>query len=271
MDNNFKSTKEDDLVSMISEDLLIELFNKKQAEVFENVVFEGKRRYYIEDLSQRDYYLENTTPYQLEIAGYIFNEHAWGNLLSKVANYLLTSFPEYLPSIFEFKCDWSKQSIFSPDEKTNYKLACDGIFINVNYTALHSCWLLQDLLNYFKIDFSSITFLIHRPSSAEPQHVKEYVEKRFKRNFIAFIVETYNKSNEYAEEKVVHIIEKYLTPILKSISKSYDNFFLFDDKATLSNYVKKVREQIQYSSRFDEKAKKVLNRYLDYLVSYYKK
>ena len=59
--------------------------NAKKAEVFENVVFEGKRRYYIEDLTERDYSLENTTPYQLEILEHVIEEHAWGNLLCKTS------------------------------------------------------------------------------------------------------------------------------------------------------------------------------------------
>ena len=44
---------------------------------FDNIFFEGKRRYYIEDLTQRDYSLENTTPYTIEILGNVIEEHAW--------------------------------------------------------------------------------------------------------------------------------------------------------------------------------------------------
>ena len=43
-----------DIEEMAAQELLIELINKKKAEVFENVVFEGKRRYYIEDLNVRE-------------------------------------------------------------------------------------------------------------------------------------------------------------------------------------------------------------------------
>ena len=58
--------------------------------------------------------------------------------------------------------------------------------------------------------------------------------------------------------------------MLKSVSKSYTNFFLFADNATLSNYIKKVREKIFVSLKFDMKVKETLNKYLDYLVKYYK-
>lgn len=249
--------------------LLIELLNAKKAEVFENVVFEGKRRYYIEDLTERDYVLENTTPYQLEILGHIIDEHSWGGMLCKCSDLLLTLFPDYNEKILTFQCEWSKQKMYSEEAKTNYKLVREGLYINVNHTAVHSCWFLQDILKFFNIDMVNVHFLIHRPSSVEPERVKAYIEKRFKRNFAEFICIKYSKPPKYAD-KVISIFEKYLNPMLKSVSKSYNNFFLFDDNATLYNYVKKVREKISLSIRFDEKAKETLNKYLDYLVKYYK-
>ena len=257
------------LEEMASETLLIELFTAKKAEVFEDVVFEGKRRYYIEDLTIRDYSLENTTPYQLDIMGNIIDEHSWGAMLSKVSNLLLNLFPDYNEKILSFQCKWSKQLMYSLEQKTNYKVVKEGLYINVNHTALHSCWFLQDLLEFFNIDLSKVHFLIHRPSSAEPQRVKDYIEQRFKKNFSYFICNVYKKPEEYSN-KVISVFEKYLNPMLKTISKSYTNFFLFDDNATLYNYVKKVREKISSSMKFDDKAKKVLNKYLDYLVKYYK-
>ena len=130
--------------------LLIEAVNAKKAEVFENVVFEGKRRYYIEDLSVRDYTLENTTPYQLQLFDTVIEETSWGELLRKVSLFLLERFPEYMDTITDFRCQWTKQVMYSREKKTNYKVLTEELFINVNHTALHSCWFLQDLLDYFK-------------------------------------------------------------------------------------------------------------------------
>jgi hypothetical protein len=258
------------LEELVAQTLLVELFNAKKAEVFENVVFEGKRRYYIEDLTERDYSLENTTPYQLDILGHAIEEHSWGNLLCKTAELLLKLFPEYqVKKILDFQCQWSKAKMFSLEQRTNFKPIAGGLYVNCNHTALHACWFLQDLLDFFGIDKSSVSFLIHRPSSAEPQKVKDYVEKRFKRNFAVFIKMRYDKSDEYTE-KVISRIEKYLNPMLVKISKSYTNFFLFDDLSILANYTKKVRELINGNYKYDEKTKKILNKYLDYLVKFYK-
>lgn len=263
------SDKQAALEELAAQTLLVELFNAKQAEVFENVVFDGKRRYYIEDLTERDYSLENTTPYQLDILGRAIEEHSWGNLLYRTTELLLDLFPEYREKLLEFKCPWTKAQMFSLEEKTNYKPINGGFYINCNHTALHSCWFLQDLLDYFKIDKSSVSFLIHRPSSAEPKKVKDYVEQRFKRNFADYIKIHYQKDAEYAD-KVIRMIEKYLNPMLIKISKSYTNLFLFDDNTTASNYIKKIREMIDGNYRMEDKAKKALNRYLNYLQQYYK-
>lgn len=257
------------LEEMASQALLVEMLNAKKAEVFENVVFEGKRRYYIEDLTQRDYTLENTTPYQFELDGHAIEERAWTIMICNVAKLLLELYPSFKETVTDFRCPWSKAEIFYCEKRTNAKEVYPGLYINCNHTALHSCWLIQDLLDYFGIDKSKVSLLIHRPCSAEPKKVKEYIEKRFKRGFIDFIMVHYKKTEEQAK-KVITIIEKYLNPMLVKISRSYTNLFLFDDNATLSNYIKKIREQIDSSIRFESKAKVTLNKYLDWLVKYYK-
>lgn len=256
-------------VDLIMDTLLVDLVNARKAEIFEDIVFEGKRRYYIEDLTKRDYTLENTTPYQLKILNFAIEEHAWGLLLCKTVTFLLEEFPEYKEKILDFRCPWSKAAMFTKEKGINYKKLDDDLFINCNHTALHACWFLQDILDFFNIDKSTVYFLIHRPSSAEPKHVKDYVERRFKKDFSHYIVIYYDKSDEYAQ-KVVSNIEKYLNPILQKLSKSYSNFFLFDDVPTLYNYVKKAREYIQFKVDASAKVKNALNKYLDYLIEYYK-
>lgn len=120
------------------------------------------------------------------------------------------------------------------------------------------------------MDKSSVYFLIHRPSGAEPKEVKNYIEKRTKRKFSYYLQEKYNKDEDYAN-KVISNIDKHLNKILESQSRSYVNFFLFDDKNILYNYIQKARRIVDNSSKYDDKAKKILNRYLDYILSFYRK
>lgn len=256
------------LEEIAADELLIELLNNKKAEVFENVVFSGKKRYYIEDLSKRDFRLENTTPYQIELFGNVIDEHSWGIMLCQIVNLLMSLFPRNENDLLSFRTEWSKATIYSLEQKTNYKAIDNNLFFNCNHTALHSCWLLQDLLDFYSIDKSMVHFLIHRPCSAEPENVKTYILKRFKNGFAVFLSQKYQLSSESAD-KVILNIEKHLNPMLSKVSKSYTNFFLFDDNATMYNYVKKVRELI-LKSGYDDRAKKLLNMYLDFLTEYYK-
>jgi len=269
MSENKYNNNLEDIEEKTTKDLLIEAINSKRAEVFENVVFDGKRRYYIEDLTERDYTLENTTPYQIDILNNVIEESSWGIMLCKVAELLLSTFPQNLDTITTFSCKWTKAAMFLNQYKINHKLIRDNLYINCNHTALHSCWFLQDILDYFNIDKASVILLIHRPCSAEPKRVTRYIETRFKRGFIDFLVVQYQQSEDYAN-KVISNIERYLNPILISISRSYTNIFLFDDNATLTNYIKTIREKISASVHYDEKSRKILNKYLNYLLAYYK-
>ena len=248
--------------------LLIEALSQQKAEVFENVVFEGNKRYYIEDLTKRDYILENTTPYQIRIEGVCIEEKSWGSLICKILELLLSKKTDKLSDIYNFRCQWSKATMITKEQKTNHKKIKQGLYVNCNHTAFHACWFIQDLLDYFYIDKPSVYFLIHSPSGAEPKEVKEYIEKRTKNKFQNYLESKYNKNREYSI-KVINNIDKYLNKILKSLSKSYVNFFLFDDKNILYNYIQKVKSIID-NSKYESKSKIILNKYLNYILSFYR-
>ena len=112
MSENKYNNNLEDFEEKTTKDLLIEAINSKRAEVFENVVFDGKRRYYIEDLTERDYTLENTTPYQIDILNNVIEESSWGIMLCKVAELLLSTFPQNLDTITTFSCKWTKAAMF---------------------------------------------------------------------------------------------------------------------------------------------------------------
>lgn len=260
---------EDLLADMFSELLLLELIQKKKAEIYENVVFEGKKRYYIEDLSKRDYQLENTTPYQLSINNKIIVATSWGKMLCDMVNYLLEINPLEKEVLLDFRTSWTKSCMFAALPKTNHKLISNGLYLNCNHTALHSCWLLQDLLGLFGIKVDDVTLLIHRPCSAEPANVKQYIEDRFRKGMVEYLQVEQHLSEQDAKG-IVLVIARYLNPTLTTISKSYTNFFLFDDANTLYNYVKKVRDKLNNSPNFKVEAKKLFNLSLDYLLKYFK-
>lgn len=252
-----------------SESIFNEMDDDKLIDLYQNIEFNGFKRNYVEDLSERDYVLEGCTPYQLAIRDFVIEDGAWGNLLCKFATYLLDAFPHKLENIEEFRTPWTKAVIFSSAPKTNYKPIGFGLFLNCNHTALHSCWLIQDMLDYFNIDRSSVKLLIHRPNSVENGNLKNRLESLFIYGFKNYIRVATSKEEAYAD-KVVNNIRKYINPILCSISKSYQNIFLFDDLTVASSYFGKLKNIIQQSAKYEEKAKKVLCKYLSLLLDYYK-
>ena len=246
-----------------------ELSDEEKLSLYHDVVFSGLRRYYVENLAVRDFTLEGSIPYQLEIFDKVVQDNSWGNFLCKVVLLLLDKYPEKREDIVNFRTDWTKVPMFTVERKTNSKPIYNDLFLNCNHTALHSCWLLQDILNYFEVDVSTVRFIINRPTSIEQKKIIEHIEKLFILGFKAYLSRQYNFDSEKAD-KVVANIYKFLNPVLGTISKSYTNLFLFDDLATLAGYIKKVRDVIQKSIKFDIKAKNVLSKYLMYLSDYYK-
>lgn len=234
-----------------------------------SIVFEGKKRFYKEDLTCRDYSLENTTPHKMYIFEYVLEENAWVEMIRSVASLLISIYGYDKEQLLSFRCGWSKAAMFTSEKKTNHKLIDEGLYVNCNHTALHACWFIQDMLDYFNVNKADVTLLIHRPSAAENKEIKEYLSKKAKHEFEEFLVCAYDKDREYSN-KVVANIEKYLNPLLRKISKSHIDLFLFDDSAVLYNYIKKIREIIEWKLDVDEKVKRALYKYLDYLVAFYK-
>lgn len=72
----------------------------------------GKKRYYFEDLSVRDFDLENSTPFKIIINDYEINETSWGEMIRNLAAYLIMI--NDIPSdiLLSFRTDWSKKPIF---------------------------------------------------------------------------------------------------------------------------------------------------------------
>lgn len=233
------------------------------------IVFEGKKRYYVEDLAKRDFTLENTTPHLLKIDDYDFVENAWVEMVRNLTAYLILKYPNKKSKISNFKTEWSKSNIFSTTPRTNFKQLDENLYVNCNHTALHSCWLIQDLLDLFEVDKSKIYFLIHRTPYAEPDDARKYFISKFKEEFALYLSMSQNKSKENID-KITSNIEKYMDPIQAKLSKSYDSLMLFEDNLSFTNYAIKFMKYIDFDSRMNDKAKMTMRRYIGYLKEFYK-
>ncbi len=235
----------------------------------DTIVFEGKKRYYVEDLTKRDFFLENTTPHLLKLDDYEISENSWVEMIRNLTAYLLFRFPEKKNAVVNFKTDWSKSDIFSSTPRTNFRQLEANLYVNCNHTSLHACWLIQDLLDFYEIDKAKVYLLIHRAPSAEPESARKYFIAKFKEEFSLYLSISHGKSKE-SIEKIISNIEKYMDPTLAKLSKSYDSLMLFDDSNTFFNYAAKFNEHIDSDPKTPEKIKPIMKRYIGYLKEFYK-
>lgn len=237
------------------------------SDILTNVRFNGMKRYYVEDLTQKDYLLENTVPYKITVLGETIEEHSWGNLLCEVVKLLLVRAPKSVEKMLEFRVSWTKKPMFSIDKRTNHKPVQAGLYLNCNHTALHSCWLLGEILDYFQIDKSEVVFLIHRAPSAEPKAAREYFENQVKADLQRYL-EDERKITKDEAEKIISCIENELNPMLAKESKGYNNFFLFDEYAYAYNYAKAVSKKVTESLSIKDRTP--LIECLEVLIGFYK-
>ncbi len=233
------------------------------------IIFENGKRYYKEDLSKRDYSLENTTPYKLIYGSYVFEETAWLQLIRALAMALyLESGISSSALISNFQCKWSKQKMFTSYNVVNFRKIDSNLYVNCNHTAIHSCWLIQDMFQFFNVDLNTIKFYIHRPPSAEPREARKYFVKKFENNFTQFLVMKHSKTNEDCQ-KILQNITAYINPILCRLSSSYNDVRLFENPSIASIYLNKLFENVPNFFK-SPKSQFVLRKQLRYLQDYYK-
>ena len=231
--------------------------------------FDGSKRFYIEDLSKRDYVLEFTTPASFSFQNIKIECTSWKKLLPKIVNEFLNFSPKTNEELFSFQTSWTKQKIFTTNKVTNSEQLKNGLFIACNFTAIHSVWLIQDLISFFKIDLASCELIIHRTPFCEPIEIKKALVKTQKENFSKYIKKTYLFSDERIS-KIINNIDKMADSILPKITKSYNNIWLFDVNLNAYNYIVKLREYAKAHYPTNEKYLSQVERYCLYLLNFYK-
>lgn len=238
-----------------------------KSDIYEGLVFDGLKRYYVEDLTKRNFTLENTTPHEITIFGNTVVEHSWGIMLVKVVDLLIENQPKSKEDLLNFRVTWTKTAMFSESKKTNHRILKNGLYLNCNHTAQHSCWLIQDILDFFGLDKSDVYFLIHRSPKAEPKSVRELLKTETKENFKKYLCEVCSKTEDEAEQ-LINILDGDLNKVLSKISPSYNDFFLFDEYPYAYNYYKKTKEYLEARMQLKDRAHLIES--LDSLIAFYK-
>lgn len=244
-------------------------------DVFEkfNIITKNNERLYIEDLSIRDYTLEGSTPVSMKIGDERISARAWGKLLFKITEYLQKHHPKTKEELLDFRTEWSKACPFSLEKKSNFQPFLDDIYINLNHTALHSVWLIQDLLNFFGENIEDCTLLIKRPPTIEPEEVRAFVIETMKRKFSFYLTE-----RKMSDDQVAVVLRNmdYINSVLAktAFGKTYFNFYLLDTPQYVSNIKSKFLKEVPFSNGWSEKkqaiAQRTLDRYTSFCGQYFK-
>ena len=241
-----------------------------------SVLSDGLQRYYLINVFDRREDLEYTTPVELLIKAPLgsvlinksFVASTWLQLLTDFMTFLQTNYPLDINQLLPFRTDWSRAQIFydTPAGKNIIPVG-NGVYFNLNQSAEHAVWLIGDLLNFYKIKIGYL--LIHRSHIAEPEDVKKEVIIYRKNDFKNYLV----SEKEISFEKADTIIQSIdiLNKILEKMGGSYNNFFLFDETSSLSNYKSKLLQEAPNYTSWSEGQIKTVKKYLDFLSDYFTK
>lgn len=255
----------------------------KNADLFQKYGFltDGFARQYVSRARERKYDFENSIPNQLQIlvpqewdnpsshgvnpALQTFEASSWLRLIEDLFNYLQSKAPKTREELLAFRTDWSKAEIFTENKVIDNMVQVGDLYMSVNFTATHSSWFIGDLLNFFDIKIGYL--FVHRSPIAEPQEIVDIVLKERKSGFKKYLILKKGKSLESAN-KIISVVENSFNKILKKISPSFNNFFLFDSTMYLSNYKSKMLLDISKYVVWSDSQKEVARKYLDYYSEY---
>lgn len=250
-----------------------------------HVLTDGLQRRYVINTHERRYDLDFVTPIELVVlvpreweegdSSFIispavvnkkFENRAWVQILKELVIYLQSKSPKTKEELLAFRTDWSKAPIFNNFKSIDNMVEIDeGLFFSVNYTATHSTWIIGDLLKFYDVGLGYI--VVHRTPAAEPQEIREEVGRIRRAEFKQFLTSNCGKEEEKADKIVKNF--DVLNKILSKMGTSYNDFFLFDETLSMSNYKAKLLKDSHKYVYWNESQLKTVRRYLDYLTDYY--
>ena len=224
------------------------------------------KRYYQFDLNNPLPILENVVPFYFQYRDIEIYASAWNKMTIQILTALDEIFPKTEEELLNIKYFWTKTEVFSRIKKTNFS-SYKNVFVNTNRTSTHSMMNIQGLLKEYNIDFNECFFLVRRHPSAEPKDARDYYRCK--------TMKTFKKSMEFKKldvKRIDNIIGNFtvINKILSTISRGYDDFFLFDDYYCFKSYKIKTIDLAKKKFPSNLKIVNIFKRCLGYLDDFYK-
>ena len=232
----------------------------------------NSKRFYKIDITIKRYDLENTTPYLFRMGKYEIKNNSWGGMLYEIACLLNKIDPKSRDELLMIKADWGKQSVFSVENKTNFKIFQHGLYINLNHTSIHAMWTIQLLLNEWMIPLENCEMYIHRMPKAERAEVIEYYTKKTISGMETHLGLTTSLSKD-AIEKYINLLREINEKLCPKVfnNSGYNNIFVIDEFYLFETMRKKLVNRINVVFSDKVYVRKNAQQALEYLRQYYKR
>ncbi|MGE4572573.1 MAG: hypothetical protein AB7E09_07505 [Candidatus Izemoplasmatales bacterium] len=233
-----------------------------------NIKYINNFRCYKVNLAERKFFLEYSSPRYMQIDDYEIYENNWAGLLEKLFNYLFIKHSMQIDDLLLFSVDWSKKHIFSLEKMSNFDYGPlnNGLFYNVNQSATHLQWIIQDFLIYLDEDLRSIDLYIKIPTYKEKSEVIDYYLDLKMKDLKLFLRKHLLYDQNNTKLIVSHLLK--IDKVFHQHFKHQVSLLLLDNKHYYAMYKSKFLSIIKKTDRLSELYDKIKN-ILDDLTLYY--
>jgi len=248
--------------------------NNKNILKANNIILIDYKHYYQENLNERNFYLEGSSPYLFEIGNNKFFDNSWGHLLESVSNFLISNKEKSINELLNIKLDWTKQPLFiKKRELAAHKgPLVNELYINTNHTSIHLCWILQDLLKEFNVKLGECKLIIKKQPRHEKSEVRNYFYNKNIEMLKTYLIEKQGYDNDHMNKIITLILD--LDKIFNKEYRNYWSLLLLESKQKFallkSRLLKFLKREYVYNKDVVNSAKMVLDLLTNFYAYIYK-
>ncbi len=231
------------------------------------LITHGINRAYKVPINKRVYGYERCTLVLLKIEELELKDIAWNKAMCLIGKYLQENHKKPISELKEFKVKWANGIIFA-DAKFQQN-CCEiesDVWFNTGYASTHGIMLIQDLIEYYGIDPDKCEIIVHLPSMSEAEEVTKFYKTKIVESFKDYLLD--ENLSEKASESVIRGINT-LNRILVKMNFGANDFYLVDDRQTLSNLKGKCLQYCKVNCVFNDSQLKLAERFLNYYSKFF--
>lgn len=230
----------------------------------DNIELEKLTRIYNISLDEKPFDVVFSLPLYFRVSDFIDKSNSWKDLVDNFVIYLFNAFPEKRNILYEYIPEWSNYHAYVNEQSPELRKVCDGLYAFNSFSAMHSIWLIVDLIKKYDLKGQKILKIKRYPGS-ESTKVAAITIKFMEESFFKYL-RFIGKSELNAKTLLANMSK--INKIQSTVSNSFTNFYLIDDQATLSRikmeFFKKSFKSVFWSSKQLEIVRKTLDYYTDF-------